>query len=86
MKNKEKKQEKNVKKTEDTKNEETFRNKYSWIPIWGWVLIFLLPLLFSEYMFYVAGRIPTMVVFPFAWVGFWYFTFWQRRKDIFRKK
>ena len=77
---------KNKEKTKDPKNKEPSRNKYSRIPVWGWVLIFLLPLLFSEYMFYVAGRIPTMIAFPIAWVGFWYFTFWQKRKEIFKKK
>lgn len=45
--------------------------KFTWIPLWGWILIFLVPLLISEYMFYVAGRTASMIVFPVAWIGFW---------------
>jgi hypothetical protein len=44
---------------------------FSWIPRWGWVLIFLVPLLMSEYMFYRVGRTASMVLFPVAWVAFW---------------
>jgi hypothetical protein len=40
-------------------------------PIWAWVLIFVVPLALSEYMFYVGGRSATMVLFPIVWVGFW---------------
>lgn len=40
-------------------------------PIWAWVLIFIVPLVLSEYMFYVGGRTASMVMFPIAWVGFW---------------
>ncbi|MCR4405697.1 MAG: hypothetical protein NUW24_02075 [Anaerolineae bacterium] len=45
--------------------------KFTWIPLWGWVLIFLVPLLISEYMFYVVGRTASMIIFPVAWIGFW---------------
>lgn len=48
-------------------------------PIWGWALIFILPLLLSEYMFYMAGRPASMVLFPIAWAGFWG-TIWFRSK------
>ena len=41
------------------------------IPLWGWVLIFLVPLILSEFMFYQAGRTASMVIFPLAWIGFW---------------
>jgi len=60
--------------------------QYGWIPLWGWGLIFLLPLAFSEYMFYVAGRRLSMVLFPVAWVGFWYVV--MKRSDwvIFNKR
>jgi hypothetical protein len=47
------------------------RRKFAWIPLWGWILIFLLPLLFSEFMFYMADRVPSMIIFPIAWIGFW---------------
>lgn len=45
--------------------------KFTWIPLWGWILIFLVPLIFSEFMFYVAGRILSMILFPIVWIGFW---------------
>ncbi|MDY7041343.1 MAG: hypothetical protein SVX38_10820 [Chloroflexota bacterium] len=45
--------------------------RFAWIPLWGWVLIFLVPLIMSEYMFYVVGRGMSMILFPVAWIGFW---------------
>ncbi len=45
--------------------------KFGWIPLWGWVLIFLVPLIFSEYMFYVVDRVASMIIFPIVWIGFW---------------
>ena len=54
-----------------TQDPETQKNQYAWIPLWGWILIFLVPLAFSEYMFYVAGRRLSMVLFAVAWIGFW---------------
>jgi len=45
--------------------------KFGWIPLWGWVLIFILPLVSSEFMFYRAGRGASMILFPVAWIGFW---------------
>jgi hypothetical protein len=44
---------------------------YAWIPLWGWALIFVVPLVLSEYMFYRVGRTASMVLFPIAWVAFW---------------
>ncbi len=41
------------------------------LPVWGWALIFLLPLILSEIMFYQAGRALNMVLFPIVWAGFW---------------
>jgi hypothetical protein len=41
------------------------------IPLWGWVLIFLVPLILSEFMFYRVKRWPSMIIFPLAWIGFW---------------
>ncbi len=41
------------------------------LPVWGWALIFLLPLILSEIMFYQAGRGLNMVLFPIVWAGFW---------------
>ena len=45
--------------------------KFGWIPLWGWILIFVVPLILSEYMFYVAGKRVSMILFPLAWIGFW---------------
>ena len=45
---------------------------FDWIPLWGWILIFLVPLVLSEFMFWNVGKIPSMIVFPIAWIGFWY--------------
>jgi len=53
------------------------KQPYDWIPLWGWALIFAGPLLASEYMFYRAGRTMSMILFPVAWVIFW-FTLMQR--------
>lgn len=40
-------------------------------PLWVWILLFLLPLLASELMFYIAGRGLSMILFAIAWIGFW---------------
>jgi hypothetical protein len=45
--------------------------KFGWIPVWAWVLIFLVPLVFSEYMFYMVGRTFNMILFPVVWIAFW---------------
>ncbi len=47
--------------------------KRQW-PRWVWWTLFLLPLLASELMFYVGGRGWSMLIFPLAWIGFWYTT------------
>ncbi len=47
------------------------------IPVWGWALIFILPLALSEFMFYQVGRTMNMVLFPIVWAGFW-ITIWYR--------
>ncbi|RLC69585.1 MAG: hypothetical protein DRI52_08605 [Chloroflexi bacterium] len=59
-------------KPRDTpQSQEEQPRKFTWIPLWGWVLIFLVPLAISEYMFYVVGRWASMILFPIVWVGFW---------------
>ncbi len=45
---------------------------FQWVPLWGWALIFLVPLIISEFMFWNVGKIPSMIIFPIAWIGFWY--------------
>jgi hypothetical protein len=46
-------------------------DQFGWIPLWGWILIFVAPLALSEFMFYRAGRTASMILFPVAWIGFW---------------
>ncbi len=60
------------KKPKKKQQEQPGTRNYDWIPLWGWILIFIVPLIVSEYMFYVAGRQLSMVLFPIAWIGFWY--------------
>ena len=62
------------------------RRKFDWIPLWGWVLIFLVPLVISEYMFYQVGRTVNMILFPLAWVGFWYIIMQRAGWPIFQKR
>lgn len=45
--------------------------QFGWIPLWGWILIFIAPLVISEFMFYRADRMASMILFPVAWIGFW---------------
>jgi len=45
--------------------------RFSWVPLWGWILIFLAPLVLSEYMFYMVGRMVNMILFPVVWTAFW---------------
>jgi len=48
-------------------------------------LIFLVPLVLSEYMFYRVGRTASMILFPIAWVAFW-ITLMQRNEwPIFKR-
>ena len=54
-----------------TRDQEQRIRVFDQIPLWGWVLIFLVPLILSEFMFYQAGRTASMVIFPIAWIGFW---------------
>ena len=54
-----------------TKDQEQRISAFDRIPLWGWVLVFLVPLILSEFMFYQAGRTASMVIFPIAWIGFW---------------
>lgn len=74
-------------KKESKENE---KEKFGWIPLWGWVLIFTLPLVFSLFMFWRVGRIPSMILFPIAWVGFWYALLersdWKILKNVRKRK
>jgi hypothetical protein len=57
--------------TSSAKDQEVRIRSLDRIPLWGWILIFLLPLILSEFMFYRVERWPSMVIFPLAWIGFW---------------
>lgn len=56
---------------QDREDREEPSRKFDWLPLWGWALVFLIPLVVSEFMFYVAGREISMILFPIAWFGFW---------------
>jgi hypothetical protein len=73
------------KPTSGQSGQEEQESKYQWIPLWGWVLIFLVPLVVSEYMFYVADRTLNMILFPIAWIGFWYMTMNRAGWPILKK-
>jgi hypothetical protein len=62
------------------------RRKFDWIPLWGWVLIFLVPLVISEVMFYMVGRTVNMILFPLAWVGFWFIIMQRSGWPILKKR
>lgn len=72
--------------TPGTKDQEDRPPKFEWIPLWGWILIFLLPLIASEYMFYRVGRWPSMILFPLAWIGFWATIMHQSGWPILKKR
>ncbi|MBC8264770.1 MAG: hypothetical protein H8E47_11675, partial [Anaerolineales bacterium] len=61
----------NRKAAPSAKDQEVRIRAFDRIPLWGWVLIFLVPLILSEFMFYRVGRWPSMIIFPLAWIGFW---------------
>ncbi len=69
----------------DAEREEQPR-AFSWIPPWGWALLFLVPLVLSEYMFYRVGRTMSMIVFPIAWAGFWVTMMHRGGWPILRKR
>ena len=57
--------------TPGTKDQEEQPGKFDQIPLWGWILIFLVPLIASEFMFCRVEKWHSMVIFPLAWIGFW---------------
>ena len=66
--------------------EEMRRRKFGWVPLWVWILIFVMPLIISEYMFYVVGRTVNMILFPLAWVGFWFIIMRRSGWPILKRK
>lgn len=73
-------------KPEAQQEPEKRKEKYAWMPFWGWVLLFLVPLIMSLFMFYMAGRWFSMILFPIAWVGFWVITILRSGSTIFKKR
>ncbi len=51
------------------------------VPTWGWALIFIVPLILSEFMFYQAGRTVNMMLFPMVWAGFWVAIWYRSRQE-----
>ena len=66
--------------------EQPAQRRYAWIPPWGWALIFALPLIASEYMFYVVGHWGSMILFPVAWIGFWAMMMWRMDWALFKRR
>ena len=66
--------------------EEKRGRKFGWIPLWGWILIFIVPLVISEIMFYQVGRTVNMILFPLAWVGFWIIIMQRSGWPILKKR
>ena len=69
------------------KNEQEERaSQFDWIPRWGWILIFVVPLVLSEFMFYMADRRISMILFLVAWIGFWVAIMWRSGWAILKKR
>jgi hypothetical protein len=66
--------------------EENQPRKFGWIPLWGWMLLFLVPLLVSEYMFFRVDRWFNIIAFPLAWFGFWYIMLRRSGSVIFKRR
>jgi hypothetical protein len=73
-------------KTEKGEAQETASSAFQWIPLWGWALIFLVPLLVSEFMFWNVGKTYSMILFPIAWIGFWYAMMQRSGWPILKKR
>ena len=41
------------------------------LPLWAWLLLFIVPLVLSELMFYRVGRTFSLIAFPILWLSFW---------------
>jgi hypothetical protein len=46
----------------------------------------LVPLVISEVMFYMVGRTVSMILFPLAWVGFWFIIMQRSGWPILKRK
>jgi len=50
------------------------------LPKWILVVLFVVPLVWSEYMFYVVKKWYSMVLFFIAWIGFWLSLYRMRQR------
>jgi hypothetical protein len=60
-------------------------NRLARMARWQFALIFLIPLLLAEYLFYRGGRPISMAIFPFLWVGFWAALFYANNWEPLRE-
>lgn len=51
---------------------------------WIRLAVFLVPLILSELMFWRAGRLWEIIIFPVAWVGFFYFQMKRGGWNVFK--
>ncbi len=51
---------------------------------WIRLAVFLVPLIVSEIMFLAVGRIWNAVIFPIAWIGFFYFQMKRGGWNVFK--
>jgi len=65
----------------DAKPQSTVRKQPRY---WIRLSVFLVPLLLSEIMFWHAGRLWEVIIFPIAWVGFFYFQMRRGGWNVFK--
>ena len=51
-------------------------NKLARLSKWQFALLFIIPFILAEMLFFFGGRPVSMVLFPFLWVGFWAALLW----------
>ena len=51
---------------------------------WVRLMVFLIPLIISELMFLRVGKVWEVIIFPIAWVGFFYFQMKRGGWNIFK--
>lgn len=51
---------------------------------WIRLAVFLVPLIASEIMFLAAGKTWSAVIFPIAWIGFFYFQMKRGGWNVFK--
>ncbi len=51
-------------------------NRLARMKKWQFALLFIIPFILAEVLFYFGGRPVSMMIFPFLWVGFWAALLW----------